>query len=568
MTHINLLLLQLCALFAVSTHAHISLDWANADWYEDGDETACESEPSNDGIIKIDYGENAAIVAFGGIVSNNEFRTLAIKKMDLNTLEVSTDYSSSAETDDKECIDNPSENCEAWVDLTELTSENNGYVGVGLSMSVSDSPDAISKLRMYYQDLTDDGLDIFDNSEDYITDGGDDYEAKIYPGRSGYPLDDAACVNDRVIVGIAVEHDGNNEVKAIFLRLAQVSYSETDSPTSTPTTAPTAQECVDGTETTLDAVDSYYDDSTATSTYLTLDDAEYEIVVFSDEESNALYENACTDDDVGGTYVELSYEANCTDGTDTVALYVSQQPRCYASNCEDDDDEVLFETYALTLTEERNGDDWSCTGSLLDGIDSACELESTLINDSDDIYSVYFDINPTLESEMWMGIMSLGQTAVTYPDSYDDLTLACTTAGGTMVTFDTTYIQCGDLDLYDVYNFVACMGPSCEEGDYDDSIVALFEVTIAAVDSDYDGSTCEISESSSASTILYWIGLVIVIMIVGICFLSVCSTSIQKPPPPKKKSSSSGRKKRSKDKKKRHHERDYDTDDDYSYVSY
>ena len=96
-----------------------------------------------------------------------------------------------------------------------------------------------------------------------------------------------------------------------------------------------------------------------------------------------------------------------------------------------------------------------------------------------------------------------------------------------MVTFDTTYIQCGDLDLYNVYNFVACMGPSCEEGDYDDSIVALFEVTIAAVDSDYDGSTCEISESSSASTILYWIGLVIVIMVVGICFLSVCSTSIQ-----------------------------------------
>ena len=120
---------------------------------------------------------------------------------------------------------------------------------------------------------------------------------------------------------------------------------------------------MESTLTLLEATKEDYDDTNVRNTKFTVNGKETEIVDFADNAGeNAIFENSC--EDAGGRYVKLNYEAICKKSSMTVRVLVKGHPRCYATVCKADDEQILFEDYTLRLTEERNDGDWTCTGEL------------------------------------------------------------------------------------------------------------------------------------------------------------------------------------------------------------
>ena len=257
----------------------------------------------------------------------------------------------------------------------------------------------------------------------------------------------------------------------------------TKSPSNPPTASPTPDSCFESTHDLLEATKRDYDDKNVRNTKFNLDNKESEILDFTTNgEENAVFKNSCVD--AGGRYVELNYEAICKqEGVEPVNLFVSGHPRCYAKVCKADDEQTLFEKYTLKLTEERNSGDWTCEGKLTQEgqtgtgeqkqeVQTGCEFETDLVNDSEALVRASYNFKPDVEVIKFMWIFDREQKLVTFPEA-EAFRDACNNAGFKPVKVSQTNIACGDAE-FDVRDFSTCLGQSCRDDDqgYTDATVA------------------------------------------------------------------------------------------------
>ena len=270
--------------------------------------------------------------------------------------------------------------------------------------------------------------------------------------------------------------------------------------------------CLESTLALLEATKEDYDDTNVRNTKFTVNGKETEIVDFADNAGeNAIFENSC--EDAGGRYVELNYDAICKKSSMTVTVLVKGHPRCYATVCKADDEQILFEDYTLRLTEERNDGDWTCTGELNEevqtgtgenppnpspppqevptgtgkskegdptlksGYQTVCEVETDLVNES--LIAENYDVKPNVEDIKFLWIFTREQQRVTFlnAEAFRD---ACTEGSFKPVQVAQTNIACGEAE-FEVQDFSVCLGKSCrdDEQGYIDAIAAQFQKKMA-----------------------------------------------------------------------------------------
>jgi hypothetical protein len=217
----------------------------------------------------------------------------------------------------------------------------------------------------------------------------------------------------------------------------------------------------------------------STISSFTIAGQQYVIDDFSNNQAHLVeYKTACKSKN--GQYLQLSYEALCSNGAKTVKIVVSEQPKCYAPECKPDDFESLFQYYTLEPTQARAttelGGTWTCEGAIkTEGI-SACELETLLINSQSGEFVVKssLDFHPKVTGKKFLFIFDVAEKAVDFTDSAI-LESVCVEIGGTLDFYaekkdNMVKIKCkdpGDEDgsesAFEVKGLSACLGGSCEQ---------------------------------------------------------------------------------------------------------
>ena len=189
------------------------------------------------------------------------------------------------------------------------------------------------------------------------------------------------------------------------------------------------------------------------------------------------YRIKCKDNEDGdeGTYVKLSYEAQCKGSSgsmlkDTVNLIVSGQPRCYAKICGEEFNEELFKEYTLLPTSNRASSEsslnWKCTGKLRSGSLGGCEQETKDLNeDTDAMITAGLDVVPTVADKKFLYIFKKEEKIVTFPQvaMINTFARACkSNDDATFVQIGEANFQCGTEDFFEVQGFVACLGSVCD----------------------------------------------------------------------------------------------------------
>jgi len=268
---------------------------------------------------------------------------------------------------------------------------------------------------------------------------------------------------------------------------------------------------LENTSALLEATKADYDDTDVRTTKLTVDGQKKEVVDFAaNAGENAVFKVSCENE--GGRYVELNYEAICKTPSKAVVVTVKRHPRCYAPVCKVDDEQILFEDFTLRLTEERNNGDWECTGDLKEEVQTGtgenpsrnryeirtgtgkpkegdptpksevqtgCEVETDLVNDSKALIRESADIKQKVEDTKFLYIFTRKQQLVTFSntEAFRDV---CIEGGFKAVQLAQANIACGEAE-FEVQDFSVCLGNSCrdEEQGYSDAIAALFQMKIA-----------------------------------------------------------------------------------------
>ena len=275
-------------------------------------------------------------------------------------------------------------------------------------------------------------------------------------------------------------------------------------PTPGPTDTPT--KCFKSTLDLIVAVNDYYPSNPEIVT-MSVEDKEIEIVDFDDTAENAIYKIQCENEK--GRFVELNYKANCTKGSETVTVYVSRQPRCYATTaCLKGDDLALFEEYALRLTEKRNGAGWACNGELKEHISTACQYQTDLINNLEPIFSSNFKVDTSVQDKKFLYIFTRLEQEVTFPSPEDQAVKAfgsaCLAGGGVLDEVDHATFTCGDSYSFEVHGFPVCLGNSCEDDkdSYNDAVASQFQAKIVKAHAELNKTPDAICTLTSGSTAL------------------------------------------------------------------
>ena len=275
----------------------------------------------------------------------------------------------------------------------------------------------------------------------------------------------------------------------------------TKPPSPIPSINPSMDPCLESTLALLEATRADYDDTGVRNNKFTVNGKESEIVDFTTNGAeNAVFKVSCEDE--GGRYVELKYEAICTTLSRTVTVIVQGHPRCYATVCKVDDEQILFEDFTLRLTEERNNGDWTCTGELKEEVltgtpgenpqevptgtgkpkqevptlkqevQTGCEVETDLVNDSEALVRENYVVKPNVEDIKFLYIFTRVQQLVTFPNA-EAFRDACTEGGFKPVQVAQSNIACDEAE-FEVQDFSVCLGKSCrdDEQGYIDAIAA------------------------------------------------------------------------------------------------
>jgi hypothetical protein len=307
------------------------------------------------------------------------------------------------------------------------------------------------------------------------------------------------------------QSSGCDHINEVFTGLQCKAYKlkpTTEAPTEAPSKAPTIASCLESTFALLEATRADYNDTDVRITKLTLDGKETEIVDYAaNAGENAVFENTCKNAG-GGGYVELNYEAICKTPSRTVTVIVKRHPRCCATVCRPDDKQILFEDFTLHLTEERNNGDWTCTGELKEEVQTGtgenpsrtpfeiltgtgtpdegdptlksevqtgCEVETDLVNDSKALVSENHGVKQKVEDIKFLWIFTREQQLVTFSntEAFRDV---CIEGGFKPVRVAQANIACGEAE-FEVQSFSVCLGNSCrdEEQGYMDAIAAQFQ---------------------------------------------------------------------------------------------
>jgi hypothetical protein len=308
------------------------------------------------------------------------------------------------------------------------------------------------------------------------------------------------------------QSDGCKHINEVFTGLQCKAYklkptteAPTERPSAAPSKAPSIASCLENTSALLEATKADYDDTDVRTTKLTVDGQKKEVVDFAaNAGENAVFEKTCKN--AGGRYVELNYEAICKTPLKAVVVTVKRHPRCYATVCRPDDKQILFEDFTLRLTEERNDGDWECTGELKEEVQTGtgenpsrtrsgkskegdltpksevqtgCEVETDLINDSKALIRESADVKQKVEDTKFLYIFTRKQQLVTFSntEAFRDV---CIEGGFKAVQLAQANIACGEAE-FEVQDFSVCLGNSCrdEEQGYSDAIAALFQMKIA-----------------------------------------------------------------------------------------
>jgi hypothetical protein len=292
-----------------------------------------------------------------------------------------------------------------------------------------------------------------------------------------------------------------------------------------PTISPAQASCLDDTLTILDAVDNEYNDTGVIPKHTNVNGTETQFVDYSTNQgNNAVYQSACTDDDVGGVYKEITYKMECsttnaaTGATSTIDAYVVGHPRCYAAVCEEADEQALLVKYSLHLTEERALKEdkgvWNCAGELTDDVPAgSCQLETEAINKLPEVIIARVGLRePTIEQKTFLFMFPKAEDVVTFQD-VPSFSSACTEKGYMSQAVASADVECvsesGSEETrgFDVKNFQVCLGSLCESTsstaeDVNGAIVSQFYdlmVANAALDATFKCTMREWNATAEAS---------------------------------------------------------------------
>lgn len=259
----------------------------------------------------------------------------------------------------------------------------------------------------------------------------------------------------------------------------------TPAPNPAPNPAPVSDEtkCLDATKELLVDLDTKYQETVIASVTAQDPSADGGRTIkeyFSTKKHQGVQESyriKCKDNEDGdeGTYVKLSYEAQCKGSSgsmlkDTVNLIVSGQPRCYAKICGEEFNEELFKEYTLLPTSNRASSEsslnWKCTGKLRSGSLGGCEQETKDLNeDTDAMITAGLDVVPTVADKKFLYIFKKEEKSVTFPQvaMINTFARACkSNDDATFVQIGEANFQCGTEDFFEVQGFVACLGSVCD----------------------------------------------------------------------------------------------------------
>lgn len=226
-----------------------------------------------------------------------------------------------------------------------------------------------------------------------------------------------------------------------------------------------AFQCLDATKTVMDAIDTSYKTTHVTTKSIEMTDNKLLWDDFSTNTANNLaYQSACQDQ--GATYVELHYDAQCVTGINkTVSLFVSGQPRCYDTTCQEADDQALLAEYTLRPTEKRairdsnSTDQWVCSGQLRSDSWDFCLENTKLINQKDDMQIVESNLQAMVSTQKFL-IFDKAEKLVTFPTVGQNFTDACQRSGGIIRVVKNADMVCGQAQ-FTVQAFTTCLWPLC-----------------------------------------------------------------------------------------------------------
>jgi hypothetical protein len=216
----------------------------------------------------------------------------------------------------------------------------------------------------------------------------------------------------------------------------------------------------------------------------------------TNEANNIKYKNACENE--GGTYEELTYEANCESASvclsecnpvHEITLQVIGQPRCYAKNCaaaigsDKDFANELLEEFTLKPTAERANEKhdptsagWTCTGELNDasqanantGSGGGCAFATNMLYEqTTDIISAVVNMKPDVTDKKFLFFLPTEVKKVEYSASPVALENACHSVSGHYLlrqfemtcTVDEGNTQ--DKASFEVLDYSVCLASVC-----------------------------------------------------------------------------------------------------------
>lgn len=282
-------------------------------------------------------------------------------------------------------------------------------------------------------------------------------------------------------------------------------------------------DCNTETEVTMNGADPAYDASGATM-FSFVDDSkkDSEFVDFSSNTvNNDAYKELCESDAVNGTYVELTYEAICSNNVEegtSVHLYVYDQPRCYAQDCSNND-VVLFATYTIEPTIIRNDNDWSCIGDLDEDYDR-CEIYQQYPLDSQ-----INGVTPTMEDQKYFfGWATVSDRKTVIPEVSETFTSECSELNGSVSSI-TGIVECakdGESMAFDLDgSYPVCRYEIC---DTEADILSYFgEAMVEAgeIDSEYMCASSTDTGENWFRDNLHLIAMGVACLLAGICLISM-----------------------------------------------